>query len=105
MLQVLFPLKVTRPFLSTYPENESKKEGVEGMYLYELSEGEQGKVQEVHGQDSMCTRLRDIGFTRGTLLTCLGKSPLGDPTAYLVRGAVIALRKEDAAKVLVEREG
>ncbi len=75
------------------------------MYLYELSEGERGRVQKVSGKDSMSIRLRDIGLIDGTLLTCLGKSPLGDPTAYLVRGAVIALRKKDASKVLVESEG
>ena len=75
------------------------------MYLYELSEGERGRVQKVSGTDSMSVRLRDIGLIDGTQLTCLGKSPLGDPTAYLVRGAVIALRKKDASKVLVESEG
>ncbi len=75
------------------------------MYLYELSEGERGRVKKVSGQDSMSVRLRDIGLVDGTVLTCLGKSPLGDPTAYLVRGAVIALRKKDASKVLVESEG
>ena len=29
--------------------------------------------------------------------------PSGDPTAYFIRGAVIALRSEDAGKILVER--
>lgn len=29
------------------------------------------------------------------------KSPLGDPAAYLIKGAVIALRREDAGTVLV----
>jgi len=33
----------------------------------------------------------------------LQKSPSGDPTAYFIRGAVIALRSEDAGKILVER--
>ncbi|NMA34490.1 MAG: ferrous iron transport protein A, partial [Clostridiaceae bacterium] len=30
------------------------------------------------------------------------KSPSGDPTAYEIRGAVIALRSEEASKILVE---
>ncbi|HBS59449.1 MAG TPA: ferrous iron transport protein A, partial [Firmicutes bacterium] len=32
---------------------------------------------------------------------CLRRSPAGDPTAYLVRGTVIALRKEDASCVYI----
>ncbi|MFY9541538.1 MAG: FeoA family protein, partial [Dethiobacteria bacterium] len=29
------------------------------------------------------------------------KSPAGDPTAYLIRGAVIALRAQDASQILI----
>jgi ferrous iron transport protein A len=32
----------------------------------------------------------------------LRKSPAGDPVAYQIRGAVIALRSEEASKVLIE---
>lgn len=41
----------------------------------------------------------DLGFTEGTVVSVIRKSPLGDPTAYGVRGAVIALRKEEAAHI------
>ena len=47
-------------------------------------------------------RFMDIGLVEGTLVECLRKSPAGDPKAYLIRGAVIAIRKEDAATVFVE---
>lgn len=47
-------------------------------------------------------RLQDIGLIRGTAVVCLGKSPLGDPTAYRIRGAVMALRRKDAGRVEVE---
>ena len=36
------------------------------------------------------------------VVEALHKSPGGDPIAYFIRGAVIALRDEDARKVLVE---
>lgn len=50
-------------------------------------------------------RLMDIGFTEGAQVACLRRSPLGDPTAFTVKGAVIALRREDAAGIYVETEG
>lgn len=52
---------------------------------------------------SMRRRLLDIGLVEGTEVECLGRSPGGDPSAYLIRGAVIAVRAEDARKVLIER--
>lgn len=51
---------------------------------------------------SMRRRLLDLGLIEGTCITCLQKSPSGDPTAYFVRGTVIALRAGDAAHILVE---
>ena len=46
-------------------------------------------------------RLLDLGLVPGTEITCLYSAPSGDPRAYLVRGAVIALRKCDARRVLL----
>lgn len=46
-------------------------------------------------------RLLDMGLIEGTRVKCLFKSPLGDPIAYRVRGTVVALRKEDSAKIFV----
>lgn len=47
-------------------------------------------------------RFLDLGLISGTEVKALTKSPSGDPVAYLIRGAVIALRSEDASKILVE---
>lgn len=47
-------------------------------------------------------RLRDLGLIEGTQVECLMRSPLGDPSAYLIRGAVIALRGSDAELVSVD---
>jgi ferrous iron transport protein A len=43
-----------------------------------------------------------MGLSEGTIVNVLMKSPAGDPTAYKVRGAVLALRSEEASKVLVK---
>ena len=45
-------------------------------------------------------RLMDLGFVEGTKIRCVGISPFGDPKAFLIRGSVIALRKEDSSAVL-----
>lgn len=74
-------------------------------FLNTLQVGERGRVTQLSSEGSIRRRLQDIGLIEGTLVTCLQKSPLGDPVAYEIRSAVIALRGEDAAQVLVEKEG
>ena len=54
---------------------------------------------------SIRRRLLDIGLVPETVVECIGKSPLGDPTAFLVRGAVIALRSEDCKKIYIDLRG
>lgn len=49
----------------------------------------------------MLQRLLDIGLVQNTAVECVGVSPSGDPTAYLIRGAVIALRNEDGRHIHV----
>lgn len=48
-------------------------------------------------------RLLDLGVVPGTWIASELRSPGGDPTAYRIRGALIALRKEQADVVQVER--
>lgn len=70
--------------------------------LDRLNVGEIGKVKEISLQSSMRRRLQDIGIIKGTKIQCLQKSFFGDPIAYLIRGAVIALRNEDSQMVILE---
>lgn len=69
------------------------------MLLYELAPGQSAKVIRVIRSDR---RLRDLGLIEGTQIKCRYRSPLGDPTAYDIRGAVVALRQRDARKIIVE---
>ncbi len=74
-----------------------------GIYrLCDIKCGEYCKVYELCAEEGISRRLQDLGFIRGTRIECLIKSPLGDPTAFLVRGAVIALRKDDSKHIKVE---
>lgn len=70
--------------------------------LASLKEGQSATVRELSAEGALRRRLQDIGLIQGTRVECIGASPLGDPCAYLIRGAVIALRGEDAAFILVE---
>ena len=48
-------------------------------------------------------RLLDLGLIPGTEVAAELESPGGDPVGYRVRGAVIALRREQAEQVKIER--
>lgn len=65
--------------------------------------GETGIVQKLLSTGTQRRRMLDLGLVNGAPVEALQKSPSGDPTAYFIRGAVIALRSEDAGKILVER--
>lgn len=72
--------------------------------LSELLPDEKGKVLSITSRDEIRRRLLDMGLIPGTLVTCAFKSPWGDPTAYLIRGALVALRHDDADRIFVEEK-
>jgi Fe2+ transport system protein FeoA len=47
-------------------------------------------------------RLMDLGVLPGTLVEAEISSPMGDPVAYRIRDALIALRSEQARCIQVE---
>ena len=69
--------------------------------LADLVQGNTAIISELSSNGTIRRRLQDIGFIPGTKVVCIQSSPLGDPVAYLIRGAVIALRHEDASCILV----
>lgn len=71
--------------------------------LSNLKEGETATVKRLRSTGSMRRRLQDIGLIEGTRVECLQKSPSGDPIAFLIRGAVIALRSEDSCNVVMSQ--
>ena len=71
--------------------------------LPSLLPGQRGRVRALGNEGSIRRRLLDIGLIENTQVECLGRSPAGDPSAYRIRGAVIAIRAEDGRKILIER--
>lgn len=70
--------------------------------LNDLKEGEKGVISAVMPSD-ISERLKELGFTAGTEVECRCRSFSGDPSAYSVKGTVIALRKNDAESVIIMR--
>ena len=74
----------------------------EFLCLNDIKPGNRARVKELTSTGSIRRRLLDIGLVENTEVECLGQSPLGDPCAYLIRGAVIAIRSEDCRGILVQ---
>ncbi len=72
------------------------------MRLCDLKIGQLATVQTLLSGGAMRRRLLDIGLIPGTQVLCIGRSPGGDPAAYRIRGAVIAIRDKDGAQIIVE---
>lgn len=72
--------------------------------LNQLPVGALGKVAAIAAEGMERRRMLDLGLIKDTAVVSLRKSPAGDPVAYGIRGAVIALRSEEASKILVERQ-
>jgi len=70
--------------------------------LHMLPPGSFGRVCQLTARDKSRRRMLDLGFITNTIVEALRRSPSGDPTAYQIRGTVIALRAEEASNILVE---
>ncbi|MDD2402600.1 MAG: FeoA family protein [Clostridia bacterium] len=70
--------------------------------LHLMPIGSTGKVRNLLAKDDARRRMLDLGLISDTFVEALRKSPSGDPIAYQIRGAVIALRSEEASNIMVE---
>jgi len=70
--------------------------------LCRLPVGTQACVRKLEIAGAVRRRMLDLGIVLDTPVQALQKSPSGDPTAYQIRGAVIAIRKGEASGILVE---
>lgn len=76
--------------------------------LCRIGVGERAKVRRMSVRGGMRRRFLDIGLVENATVECVGRSPAGDPSAYRIRGAIIAIREEDCKGVLtcpVYKEG
>ena len=86
----------------------SSQQEMEGPYetLHDLASRERGRVVRIsptcRGLERR--RLMDLGVIPGTVIEMETRSPGGDPTAYRIRGALIALRRESAGHIQIARD-
>ena len=69
--------------------------------LNRLCPGESAFVKGLNNNGALRRRLLDMGIVEGTRVECLGMSPGGDPKAFLVRGAVLAIRDQDCRDIMI----
>lgn len=85
------------------PPGEVYDDGIERLTA--LAPGERAEVVGLSPllRGLARSRLLDLGFVPGTVLEIDLVSPGGDPTAYRVRGASIALRREQTERIRIRR--
>jgi DtxR family Mn-dependent transcriptional regulator len=103
-VHVLAPVLANNIAVVASPE-VAVKDLAEEQFLSQLSPGQTGRIL---GLSPACRgaerrRLLDLGFVSGTSVEVEMVSPGGDPTAYRVRGTLIALRRQQAGLIRVER--
>ena len=73
------------------------------MTLDQISPGEECELITVGGEGVLRRRLLDMGFTPHTKIKVRKVAPMGDPIEVSLRGYVITIRKEEAAKLTVQK--
>ena len=70
--------------------------------LNNIKPGDHAVIRSINSSGGMRRRLLDIGLIENTDVECIGRSPGGDPSAFLIRGAVIAIRSEDCKDIIIK---
>ena len=73
------------------------------MKLSRLKSGEKAVVKEIMLNNSLKTRLGDMGMIKGIEIVLIRTAPFGDPIEVQVGNTFIALRINDAENVIVEK--
>lgn len=73
----------------------------EKIRLNDLSINKTAVISSVECKEHLKNRIFDLGIIEGEEITPIFKSPFGDPTAFLVKKAVIAIRNNDSKHILV----
>lgn len=71
--------------------------------LDELVPGESAIIVEIIGDDTLASRLMEMGLIEEEPISMIGSAPMGDPTEFAVRGYRISLRKNESTRVIVRK--
>ncbi|WMJ80413.1 FeoA family protein [Clostridium sp. MB40-C1] len=67
--------------------------------LCEIQTGKTVKVENLSAKDLLKERLLALGLTKGAFVEVMRKGPANNLTVYKIRGAMIALRNEEASLI------
>ncbi|MGG7177073.1 FeoA family protein [Clostridium paraputrificum] len=73
------------------------------MCLCDLKLGEFGTVNIVKGNEKLAKRLSALGCIEGTEIQMKRIAPLGDPIIVNLRGFDLAIRKNDAKNIILQK--
>ena len=73
------------------------------MTLADLAKGESRMVLSVRGEDVITRRLMEMGVVPGVSVRMIKAAPFGDPIEINVRGYSLALRRNEAESVVLEK--
>ncbi len=74
---------------------------IDPIPLNQLPVGKKANVTALTSDGATRRRMLDLGIIDGTEIEPLYASPSGNPIAYMIRGAVIALRRDVSQGILV----
>ena len=74
---------------------------METVPLTKLELNTPGFIKEINCNRSIKRRLLDLGLIPNTKIVPVLKSVSGDPIAYEIRNIILAIRKQDAEKIIV----
>lgn len=74
----------------------------EVFLLSALPPGKTALISEISVTGKEKRRFADLGIIKGSSITSVQRGLFGDPTAYNIKGTIIALRKEDSNKIYVK---
>jgi len=70
--------------------------------LADLSPTQEGRIHSIDGIDGLTQRLSELGFTPGQSVQVVRFAPLGDPMQVRIRGFSIALRRNEARRIVLD---
>lgn len=73
------------------------------MSLDKVEVGSKCVISKLDYNNNIAQKLLDMGFVPGTELKVVRNAPLKDPIKILIRGYHLAIRKDEAKSVIVER--